>query len=169
VQGEIISPALASYLTLKKLLFSTFQLWFNSKCRESESISASLDPASIKNPPEKDLITEQTGEVRGASKIKLKNVNKKRMATARRLIFWNFSRHPLLIWLHCCFHHYKTLKAVAMATVAIVVLTPVNFHHFQRPKFNFQPLSFTFETFGKKLAETKIVARVNGKKIKSKK
>jgi hypothetical protein len=34
----------------------------------------------------------------GASKIKLKNVNKKRMATARRLIFfWNFSRHPLLI------------------------------------------------------------------------
>jgi hypothetical protein len=36
-------------------------------------------------------------EFSGASKIKLKNVNKKRMATARRLIFWNFSRHPLLI------------------------------------------------------------------------
>jgi hypothetical protein len=33
----------------------------------------------------------------------------------------------------------------------------------------FQPLSFTFETFGKKLAETKIVARVNGKTIKAKK
>ncbi len=32
---------------------------------------------------------------------------------------------------------------------------PVNFYHFRRPKFNFQPLSFTFETFGKKLAETK--------------
>jgi hypothetical protein len=33
-----------------------------------------------------------------ASKIKLKNVNKKRMATVSRLIFyWNFSRHPLLI------------------------------------------------------------------------
>jgi hypothetical protein len=28
--------------------------------------------------------------VRGASKIKLKNVNKKRMATARRLIFFEF-------------------------------------------------------------------------------
>jgi hypothetical protein len=28
--------------------------------------------------------------VRGASKIKLKNVNKKRMATARRLFFWEF-------------------------------------------------------------------------------
>ncbi len=25
------------------------------------------------------------------------------MATVRRLIFWNFSRHPLLIWLHCFF------------------------------------------------------------------
>jgi hypothetical protein len=56
-----------------------------------------------------------------------------------------------------------------MATAAIVVLTHTNFYHFRRPKFNFQPLSFTFETFGKKLAETKIVARVNVKKIKDKK
>jgi hypothetical protein len=55
-----------------------------------------------------------------------------------------------------------------MATAAIVLLTPANFYHFRGPKFNFQP-SFTFETFGKKLAETKIVARVNGKKIKEKK
>jgi hypothetical protein len=38
----------------------------------------------------------------------------------------------------------------------------------KRPKFNFQPLSFTFETFGKKLVETKIVARVNVKTIKAK-
>ncbi len=30
--------------------------------------------------------------VRGASKIKLKNVSKKRMATARRLIFFGISR-----------------------------------------------------------------------------
>jgi hypothetical protein len=42
-------------------------------------------------------------------------------------------------------------------------------YNFQRPKFNFQPLSFTFETFDKILAETKIVARVNGKKIKAEK
>jgi hypothetical protein len=54
------------------------------------------------------------------------------------------------------------------ATAAIVLLTPANFYHFRRPKFNFQPLSFTFETFGKKLAETKIVAWVNGKKITAK-
>jgi hypothetical protein len=80
-------------------------------------------------------------------------VNKKRMATARRIIFFlNFS-----------------LKAVATATAAIVVLTPANFYHFRRPKFNFQPLSFTSETFGKKLAETKIVSRVNVKKIRAKK
>jgi hypothetical protein len=57
---------------------------------------------------------------------------------------------------------------VATATAAIVLLTPANFYHFRRPKFNFQPLSFTFETFGKKLAETKIVARVSVKKIKAK-
>ncbi len=58
---------------------------------------------------------------------------------------------------------------MATATAAIVLLTPANFYHFQRRKFYFQPLSFTFETFGKKLAETKIVARVNVKKIKAKK
>ncbi len=38
-------------------------------------------------------------------------------------------------------------------------VTPANVYHFRRPKFKFQLLSFTFETFGKKLAETKIVAR----------
>ncbi len=109
-------------------------------------------------------------KIRGASKIKVKSMYKKRMATARRLIFFlSFSRRPLLIWLHCCFHHYKTQKAVAMARAAIVLLTPANFYNFWRPKFNFQLLSFTFETFGKKLEETKIVARVNVKKIKAKK
>jgi hypothetical protein len=56
-----------------------------------------------------------------------------------------------------------------VATAAIVLLTPANFYHLQRRKFNFQPISFTFETFGKKHAETKIVARVNVKKIKAKK
>jgi hypothetical protein len=58
---------------------------------------------------------------------------------------------------------------VATATAAIVLLTSANFYHFRRPNFNFQPLSFTLETFGKKLAETKIVARINVKKIKAKK
>jgi hypothetical protein len=76
-------------------------------------------------------------------------------------IFW--------IGIHCWSVYtvvFKTQKAEATAT--IVVLTPANFYHFRRPKFNFHPLSFTFETFGKKLAETKIVAKVNVKKIKAK-
>ncbi len=63
--------------------------------------------------------------LRGASKIKSKKVNKKRTVRVRRIIiFLNISRHPLLIWLHCCFHQYKTLKAVATAKAAIVLLTP---------------------------------------------
>ncbi len=63
--------------------------------------------------------------VRGASKIKVKKVNKKRTVTVRRLIiFLNISRRPLLICLQCCLHQYKTLKAVATATAARVLLTP---------------------------------------------
>jgi hypothetical protein len=63
--------------------------------------------------------------VRGASKIKVKNVNKKGTVTVRRLIiFLNISRRPLLIRLQHCLHQYKTLKAVATATAAIALLTP---------------------------------------------
>ncbi len=72
-----------------------------------------------------DLSESRYINVRGASKIKLKKVNKQRMVTVRRLIiFLNISRHPLLICLHCCLHQYKTLKAVATVTAAIIVLTP---------------------------------------------
>ncbi len=47
------------------------------------------------------------------------------MVTVRKvIIFLNISRHPLLICLQCCLHQYKTLKAVAMATASIVLLTP---------------------------------------------
>ena len=63
--------------------------------------------------------------LRGAPKIKVKNVNKKRTVTVRRLIiFLNISRRPLLICLQCCLHQYKTLKVVATATAAMVLLTP---------------------------------------------
>jgi hypothetical protein len=69
--------------------------------------------------------------------------------------FLNFSRYPLLTSLHWCLHHYKTLKTVATATQAIVVMTPPppHFYHIKRPKFNLQPLSFTFETISKKHAK----------------
>jgi hypothetical protein len=64
-------------------------------------------------------------DVRGASKVKLKKVNKKRTVTVRRvIIFLNISRHPLLICIQCCLHQYKTLKAVATVTAAIVLMTP---------------------------------------------
>jgi hypothetical protein len=64
-------------------------------------------------------------KVCGASKIKLKKVNKKRTVIVRRvIIFLNISRHPLLICLQCCLHQYRTLKAEATATAAIVLLTP---------------------------------------------
>ncbi len=57
---------------------------------------------------------------RGASKIKLKKVNKMRTVTVRRvIIFLNISRPPLLICSHCCLHQYKTLKAVARAIAAV--------------------------------------------------
>jgi hypothetical protein len=47
------------------------------------------------------------------------------MFTVRRvIIFLIISRRPLLICLQCCFHQYKTLKAVATAPAAIVLLTP---------------------------------------------
>jgi hypothetical protein len=62
-------------------------------------------------------------KLRGAYNIKFKKVNKKRSVTVRRvIIFLNISRHPLLIFLHCCLHQYKALKATA--TAAIVLLTP---------------------------------------------
>jgi hypothetical protein len=73
-----------------------------------------------------NLSTDLTlSQIRGASKIKLKKVNKKGTVTVRRvIIFLNISRHPLLICLQCCLHQYNTLKAVAPATAAIVLLTP---------------------------------------------
>ena len=71
------------------------------------------------------FMTVNSNIIRGASKIKLKKVNKKRTVTTRRvIIFLNISRRPLLICLQCCLHQYKTLKAVATATAAIVLLTP---------------------------------------------
>ncbi len=82
----------------------------------------------------------------GASKFKLKKVNKKRLVTVRRLIiFLKISRHPLLICLHCCLHQYKTLKAVATATAAIVVLTPAN--NLNKVFWGFLVISLLFNNF----------------------
>ncbi len=73
------------------------------------------------------------------------------MATARRQIFFFF------------------LKASITDLITLLFSSLQNSEGGGYGEFNFQPLSFTLETFGKKLAETKIVARVNVKKIKAKK
>ncbi len=91
------------------------------------------------------------------------------MATVRRLIFLEFLKASIANLVTLFFSSLQNSGGVATATATIVLLTPANFYHFRRPKFNFQPLSFTLETFGKKLAETKIIARVNVKTIKAKK
>jgi hypothetical protein len=91
------------------------------------------------------------------------------MATSRRLIFWGFLKPSTADLITLLFSSLKNYEGGGNSDSGDSCGDPANFYHFRRPKFNFQPLSFTFETFGKKLAETKIVARVNVKKIKAKK
>ncbi len=47
-------------------------------------------------------------------------IKRERLHEVRMVIFFKFLKDPSVIWLHCCLHHCKTLKAVATATVAIV-------------------------------------------------
>jgi hypothetical protein len=107
--------------------------------------------------------------VRGASKIKLKNANKKRTVTVRRVIFFLKAFIADLITLFSSSVQSSEGGGDGDSGDSCADPPTLHFYHFQRPKFNIQPLSFTFETFGKKLAKTKIVSRVNVKKIKAKK
>jgi hypothetical protein len=91
------------------------------------------------------------------------------MATARRLIFLEFLKASIADLITLLFSSLQNSEGGGDSDSGDSFADPAKFYHFQRRKFNFQPLSFTFETFGKKLAETKIVARVNVKKIKVKK
>ncbi len=91
------------------------------------------------------------------------------MATARRLIFLEFLKASIADLITLFFSSLQNSEGGGDSNSGVSFADPSNFYHFRRPKFNFQPLSFTFETFGKKLVETKIVARVNVKKIKAKK
>ncbi len=77
------------------------------------------------------------------------------MATARRLIFLEILKASNADLITLLFSSLQNSEGSG---------DPCQFLPFPKTKFNFQPLSFTFETFGKKLAETKIVARVNAKK-----
>ncbi len=91
------------------------------------------------------------------------------MATARRQIFLEFLKASIADLITLFFSSLQNSEGGGDSDSGDSFADPCQFFHFWRPKFNFQPLSYTFETFGKKLAETKIVARVNVKKIKAKK
>jgi hypothetical protein len=109
-----------------KLSSSTEQLSKPSSAGAEQLPKLSSDVTLTKvAAPERLSEKDKETKVRGASKIKVKKVNKKRTVTVRRLIiFLNISRRPLLICLQCCLHQYKTLKAVATAKAAIVLLSP---------------------------------------------
>jgi hypothetical protein len=87
------------------------------------------------------------------------------MATARRLILLEFLKAPIADLITLLFSSMQNSEGCGGGDSSDSYLTPANFHHFQRPKFNFQPLSFTFETFGKKLAETNIACNEAATKI----
>ena len=57
-------------------------------------------------------------------KSNLKKVNKSRTATVRRVTFFKYLKASIADLFHCCLHQYKTLKAVATAKAAIILLTP---------------------------------------------
>ncbi len=102
----------------KTALRTLFLLFANNNCIP---ISTSCQAAT--NFSQNTIICNNS-IVRGASKIKLKKVNKENGYSQKGNFFLNISRHLLLIWLHCCLHQYKTLKAMTTAMAAIVVLTP---------------------------------------------
>ncbi len=77
------------------------------------------------------------------------------MAIAMRLFFLEFLKASIADWITLFFYHYKTLKAVATATAAIVVLTPANFYNFRRPKFNFSLSPLLLRPLAKKLQKQK--------------
>ncbi len=73
-----------------------------------------------------------TGHLRGASKIKLKKVNKKRTVTVRSVINFllNISRHPLLICLHCCLFMFYSSLMSTLKTMENLNFAPLCFLYF---------------------------------------
>jgi hypothetical protein len=74
---------------------------------------------------------------RSIQKIKLKNVNKKRMATAKRQIFLEFLKASIADMITLLFSSLQNSEGGGDGNSGDSVLTPANFYHFQRPKFNF--------------------------------
>jgi hypothetical protein len=92
------------------------------------------------------------------------------MATARRLIFWEFLKASKADLITLLFSSLQNYEGSGDGDSGNSGADPCQFLLFPKTKIWLSaPLFFTFETFGKKLAETKIFARVNVKKIKAKK
>ncbi len=87
------------------------------------------------------------------------------MATDRRLIFLEFLRASIADLITLLFLSLQNSEGGCDIHSGDSFADPCQFLPFPKTK----SLSFTFETFGKKFAEAKIVARVNVKKIKTKK
>jgi hypothetical protein len=85
------------------------------------------------------------------------------MATARSLIFFEFLKASIADLVTLLFSSLQNSEGGGNDDSGDSFADPCQFLPFPKTKFNFHPLSFTFETFGKKLAETKIVARINVK------
>ncbi len=102
--------------------------------------------------------------------MKMKNANKKRTVTARRLIFWEFLKASIADLISLLFLSLQISeggvdsdRGDSCADLHPPPPYPI-FTISEGPR-----LSFTFETFGKKLAETKTVAMVKYEENQSKK
>ena len=101
------------------------------------------------------------------SKIKLKNVNKKRMATARRLIFLEFLKASIADLITLLFSSLQNPEGGGDGDSSDSCADPCQFFTIsedQNLTFSLSPS--LLRPLAKKLAETKIVARVNVKKSK---
>jgi hypothetical protein len=90
------------------------------------------------------------------------------MATARRLIFLDFLKASITDLITLLFSSIQNSEGCGDGDRGDSFLTPANFYHFRRPKFNFQPLSFTFETLAKNLQKQKSLLGSMGRKSKQK-
>jgi hypothetical protein len=85
--------------------------------------------------PSKDLHTQVVKiVVRGASKIKLKNVNKKRMATARRLLFLEFLKASIADLIYTFFSSLQNSEGGGDSDSADSFADPCQFLPFPKTK-----------------------------------
>jgi hypothetical protein len=88
------------------------------------------DPGSGINIPD----PQHCQKLRGASKIKLKNVNKKRMVTARRLIFWEFLKAAIADLITLLFSSLQNSEGGGDGDIGISCADPCQFLPFLKTK-----------------------------------